>query len=135
MPVPVAGEYWLIHPTDANLNIGLKNVTEDSFEEEWEETSFNLINKGRKRDHGTRWGFTGSLTAQVWDTPEMTARAARLALEALRAEQTNVTLQTPFGDNWNIVITSVQVARTPGVGLREFHDVTLGYEEVFVEAP
>lgn len=130
MPTPVAGEYWLIHPTDADLNIKLSNVIQDDFTEEWEQATLLVINKGRKMDYGQRWGFAGSLTAQVWDETGMTARQSRLALELLKAEQITVTLQTPFGDTWAVALGTAQIGRVAGVGLREFHTLTIDYQEV-----
>lgn len=131
MPSPVAGEYWLIHPTDTSQSIRLSNVITDEYTEEYEEATLLVINKGRKKDYGQRWGYKGSLSAQVWDEPGMTARQSKAALETLRGSRVAVGLQTPFGDTWVVAINSVSIGRIAGVGPREFHNLALEYEEVY----
>lgn len=127
---PISYDYWLIHPTDESLNIKLDNVTEESFTEEYEEETLQLIGRGRRREYGTRWGFSGSLSAQVWDTPNRTAREARLELETLKAERREVYLRNPFGDLWLVAMGNAQIGRMAGVGRREFHTLGLSYVEV-----
>lgn len=130
MPAPVAGEYWLVHPTDASKNVKLSTVIDDSFTDEWEESTLLIIGKGRKKDYGTRWGYTGSLVAQIWDEVGRTSTQAKAELELLKEQQITVILWTPFGEQIPIAMGNAQISRMAGVGTREFHTLTLPYEEI-----
>lgn len=130
---PVSDNYWLIHPDSPDQesdNMILRQVNDDSFTEEYEQETFHLIGRGRKTDIGDRIGYTGSLSCQVWDVSDETARAHRLKLEALKATKREVYLRNPFGDLWQVTTGDIDITRTPGVGRREHHEVTLPYEEV-----
>lgn len=127
---PVSDNYWLIHPDDETMTVMLHNVTEEQFSEEYEQETMNLIGRGRKTDYGTRFGFTGSLTVQLYDVSGSTARQQRLSLEALKAELRELYLRNPFGDVWQVTAGDITFGRTPGVGRREFGVVTIPYVEV-----
>ena len=130
MPSPTPGNYWLIHPTNSALNVKLSIVISDEYEDEYEETTHLVINRGRKKEYGEHWGIKGTLTAQIRDETGRTAREAKQQLEALKATQDAITLQTPFGDTYSVTLGSIRIIRMAGVGDREFHDLTLAYEEL-----
>lgn len=123
-------KYWLLHPTDPTQNLCLWHVTADGFVDEWEEETLNLINRGRKKDRGTHFGYVGSLTLDVRDRIQGTARQQRLELEALRAIGGERYLRNPFGDLFVVSLSNISIERMPGVGTRDFHTATVPYAEV-----
>lgn len=128
---PVSEDYWLLHPTDSTKHFHFYYVVDDSFNKEIEQETLNLIGRGRKVDYGTTYGYTGTLVTQLRDiSGGQTARQQRLALEALRDGKTTMYLRTPFGDIWQVVMTDITIQRIPGVGAREFSDVTVPYSQV-----
>lgn len=126
----VGDDYWLIHPTDKTQTVRLWHVTADSYSEEHENNTFNLIGRGRKVDTGETWGITGSLTAQLRDRPVPSARQQKIALNKIRDDKVALTLQTPFGDSWQVYLLDMSFARVAGSATSEFIDVTVPYEEV-----
>jgi len=127
---PVSNNYWLIHPTNSAKNILLAQVKDDQFTDEYETETFTIIGKGRHTDIGDYLGKTGTLAAQLRDTLSGTARAKRLTLESLKAEKTYVYLRTPFGDIWAVSTGNLAYGRLAGVGVAEFCDVSIPYEQV-----
>lgn len=127
---PSGTDYWLIHPADETFNCRLSQVTGEDFTDEIEEAELLIIGRGRKKDYGTRWGYKGTLTCEVWDRTDKTARQQRMALEALKLEMRDVYLRNPFGDFWLVTMGAAQIGRIVGVGQREFHNLTLPYSEV-----
>lgn len=125
-------EYFLIHPTDNSQNFHLYHVTSDQFTEEFETTSFVLLDRGRKTDYGQRLGYTGQLTAGLYDQTGNTARSQRLALQALKNLMTFMYLRNPFGDVWAVETADIQITRMGGVGPNEFSTVNIPYQEVTV---
>lgn len=124
-------EYFLVHPTDNTQNFHLYHVVSDQFTEEFETASLVLLDRGRKTDYGQRLGYTGSLTANLYDQTGNTARAQRLALQALKNQMTFVYLRNPFGDVWAVETADIQITRMGGVGTKEFSSVIIPYQEVF----
>lgn len=127
---PYSEDYWLLHSTDPAYNIKLQHVTEDSYSDEYEEATLKLIGRGRKKDQGTEFGITGSLTADMRDTVSETAKEQRQKVETLKETQTEMYLRTPFGQVWKVALGQLTFNRTPGVGIREFGALTIPYEEV-----
>ncbi len=127
-----AERYWLVHPGDRSKSLPLHSVVSDSYSDEYEEATLNLIGRGRKVEHGTRFGYTGTLVAQLRDqqVAGKTARQQKVELERLKAERREVFLRTPFGDVWQVSMSNVSISRVAGVGSREFVDVTVPYLEV-----
>ena len=124
-------KYALVCPSDPSLNLSLYIVTADSFEDEQEMASQNLIGRGRRVEYGTRFGQTGSLTADIRDQQGgPTAREQRLTLGALRSSGLPVYLRTPFGDVWSVAAQSANVSRVAGVGMQEMATVTIAYTEI-----
>jgi hypothetical protein len=126
-------KYFLVCPDDDSLNLKLHSVTADDFEDEQEMATQNLIGRGRRVEYGTRYGQTGSLTADFRDREEvggMTAREQRLALEALRSSGLKVYLRNPFGDVWAVALQSARLTRQAGVGMQEITSVSISYTEI-----
>lgn len=128
---PSSPDYWLIDPLTTQV-IRLLNVTSDSYTEAYESQVYNVIGRGRKVDYGDRWGLDGSMTAKFYDDSTFTARQRKQQMETLKAARRNVYLKTPFGDTYSVAVGDLQVSRVAGVGLREFVEVTIPYQEVAV---
>lgn len=129
----VSEQYWLINPSDETMNILLRSVTDDSFTDEYEQETMLIIGRGRHVDLGTRWGYAGSLTAKIRNSPDstsLTPREIRLKLEILRSSTDVLFLRTPFGDSWQVGLKDLQFSRIAGVGINEFFDVSIPYFEV-----
>jgi hypothetical protein len=131
---PAGSHYWLIGIdvlTNASaVKIKLSQVTADSFSEEYEAAEMQIIGRGRRVDYGTRFGYKGSLTAQLRTDSTSTARAKRLQLEQVKAQKTALYLRNPFGDIWLVNLSDLQMDRLSGVGTEEFVNVTVPYSEV-----
>lgn len=127
---PTSSDYWLIHPDDESINRRIPIVTGDSYSEEYEQETMHIIGRGRKTDYGDRLGFTGTLVAQIRDTATQTAREAREDLLAIKAERREFYLRNPFGDLWQVSMGDIAVSRLSGVGMNEYVDVVIPYQEV-----
>ena len=76
LETPICTHYWIIDPlvqglseddyqiTD-HVSLKLAHVTDDQFGDEYEEAFIPLLNRGRKKEIGTRYGYNGTLTAQL----------------------------------------------------------------------
>lgn len=141
--VPVDDAYWLISPdatgvpvadlpTDNTSLVKIWHVTADSFQEEYEEEIINLMDRGRKKEIGTRYGYSGTLQLSlkgvggVDDDP----REQRLTLQELRAIRNEICMRTPFGDIFKVSLGSPSFEREPGTGTMERSTVSVAYEEV-----
>lgn len=130
---PVSTHYWLIHPTDNTQNIKLQHVTADEFTEEYEQEQVVVIGRGRHTDFGTRIGFTGTVTASLFDMetgPAYTAREQREIIRAAKDTLDFMYLRNPFGDLWKVSLANIAFSRVAGVGMRENLTVTIPYSEV-----
>jgi hypothetical protein len=125
-----AAAYWLIHPTDSSLSVKLVNVTADQFSNEVERAIIKLIGRGRRVEYGTDFGKTGSLTALIRDTSDLTGAEQFAAIDALKVSASWVNLRNPFGQVWSVGLGDVSINRLPGVGSREFGDLTIPYDEI-----
>ena len=132
--VPTGSHYWLIGidvlTNTSAIKFKLSRVTGDSFGEEYEKAEMQIIGRGRRVDYGTRFGYKGSITAQLRDDSTSTARAKRLQLESVKAAKTAIYLRNPFGDIWLVDLDDLQMQHIAGVGTNEFIDVTVPYSEV-----
>lgn len=132
--VPTSTDYWLVVSNDGadwQSNTRLHLVRADAFDDEYEESTHKLAGRGRQKEYGTYFGKSGEISCQLFDGAT-TARAQRLALEALKARQIDVYLRTPFGDIWLIATGSLRFERDAGVGTREHGGLSFTYEEVAV---
>jgi hypothetical protein len=125
-----SSHYILVVPENDAINLTLYIVTSDDFEDEQEMATTNLIGRGRRVEYGTRFGITGSLTADFRDNDDLSARAQRQLLEAIRDSQLTIYLRTPFGDVWPVALESARVTRVSGVGLRENATASISYIEI-----
>lgn len=123
--------YWLINPYDETKNLKVTGVKSDSFTDEYQEAELIIIGRGRKKNQGTRFGYSGELQAQFRDDLTMTARQKREALQAIKDAQVTCYLRTPFGDLFQIGVGNLSFSRVAGTGTNEFVDVTVPYGEVF----
>lgn len=130
--IPVSDGYWLIEPGDTGIAdaFQLSSVTDDSYDDEYDEEEFTIVGRGRYVDRGDRLGVKGSLTAKLRDTETQTARQKKRRLEAMKHENADLYLRTPFGDVYRVSISNLSISRVAGVGVREFVDVTIPYSEV-----
>lgn len=127
---PVSSKWWLTYLGDETKNLQLHVVSND-FTDEWENATFHLIGRGRKKDFGTHLGVKGSLTAHMFEGFDgLSARAARLKIKALRDLLSDLNLRTPFGDVYLVDPGNLSVSHTPGGGPFELATVSLEYEEL-----
>lgn len=122
-------EYWLLYGDDPSLNMKL-TVTADDFTDEYESETTHIIGRGRHVDYGDELGYAGQLTARMWDEATMTARQKRIAVESLKKQKATLFLRNPFGDIWLVAAGDLHFTRTPGVGQREFGEMTVPYTQV-----
>lgn len=65
---PYSENYWLLHPLEtSDKSIPLFQATADSFTEEYEQETYQLIGRGRKTEYGDRLGYSGELSMQLRD--------------------------------------------------------------------
>lgn len=62
---PQAESYWMIDDVTPSNSFPLFQVSADTFDEEYEEATYNVIGRGRHYDYGDRLGYSGSLTCQL----------------------------------------------------------------------
>lgn len=122
--------YWILHPTNNQLHVKLRNVTSDDFSNERQYEIKNLIGRGRKIDIGDDWGKKGSIEGSIYDSADKSARKARLDIEAAKDLDSHWFLRNPFGDVWKIWWTDPEFSRVSGVGKSEFVTMTFEYYEV-----
>jgi hypothetical protein len=122
-------EYWILNYQDPSMNVKIPSVTADSYTDEWEEQTFTLIGRGRKKDYGTHLGRNGTLTAKVRgydDIPKIT----RLQISALKDLQATYYLRIPFGDLIPVGLGNIGIDLLAGTGTSEMYDITIPYEEL-----
>ena len=124
----VLSSYWLIFEDDESSSLKLHQVTGDSFSEEYESATYTVIGRGRRRDYGTRLGYTGTLELHLRGA---NAHESRLALQAVRRRQDRYYLRTPFGEMFPVALGDPSVSILPATGTTEMSDVSIPYEEVF----
>lgn len=127
---PVDEYYWLIHPTDPAFTTKLYQVTSHSDSDNYEQATIPLLDRGYHVEQGTNFGETGSLTSQLVDRAEITARQQREKVELIKRAYSQVWLRTPFGDLKQIAIGQLAFDREAGVGVREHGTLTIPYTEV-----
>lgn len=122
--------YWLVIPTNPDLNIKLHSVHSDSYTTEREVVDYNIIGGGRRRAYGTIYGKSGNLTIAVRHSQNMTASQFIRALEAVCHDQYSLFMRDPFGNVTLIALGVAGLNRIAGVGNSEFGDIDLPYVEV-----
>ena len=132
---PVSDGYWLIDPTPETSTAGafrLRIVTADDYTDEWEESDFVVVGRGRHVDRGTHLGLNGSLTVELRDDGGTTARQKKRRLELFKEEVRDVFMRTPFGDTYWVSVGNLQIGRLAGVGTSEYATATIPYKEIGV---
>lgn len=127
--IPIAADYWLIHPTDETKNLKL-HVNADDFVPEREEEAILIIGRGRHIERGTKAGVRGTLRAKIRRDNLLTPTQQRMRLEQLQDEDVVFKLRTPFGHVWDVSISNIPMSRIAGVGSEELIDIELTYSEV-----
>lgn len=122
--------WWLIVPSNPNLNTKITGVSGDSYTRDREISDYNIIGRGRVRAYGTKYGKTGSLSIKVRHSQNMTASQFVSKLERVCDDQYSLFMRDPFGNVTLIAIGVVSLDRLAGVGSSEFGDVELPYIEV-----
>jgi hypothetical protein len=132
---PQSSDYWLIDEFDEANNMRLYQVTDDSYDDEYETEELTLVNRGRHIDIGEHWGIKGSLTAQIRDQYNgPSARTQITQFRAFRERRDTAWLRTPFGDVWQVAVHNMSFDRLAGVGNREFGSLSIPYSEVSRDA-
>lgn len=123
--------YMLVCPSLESLNLILYQVKADSFQDELEIATLNLIGRGRRVEYGSRFGNSGSLTSSLRDVQGgPTARQQRIQIDILRNSERILFLRNPFGDVFQVTLTTVTFDRVGGVGMLEYIDASIQYMEV-----
>ena len=123
----------IVCPDAPTLNVTLHSVRGETFSDEKESSTLNVIGRGRIVQYGTKYGKSGTLEVAFYDNEVQTAREQRLALEALRDSGAYCFLRNPFGDVWSVAVITMDVTRVPGVGNREYATASIAYSEVVEE--
>lgn len=129
--ITVDNNYWIIDTTFfATHYIQLRNVTADTFTDEIETQILQVIGRGQKTDIGTDWGINGTLTVQVFGTALNSAHVIKNSILAVAKAAGAVYLRTPFSDLFLVNFGNVQFDRVAGVGINEYFEATIPYNEV-----
>lgn len=121
--------YWIIDTVTEDFSVMIPNVTSAGITEMYEEETYTLIGRGRKKDYGTRLGYTGTLSAQLRGY-DGTPALIRAKLEAMRAAQDVYWLRTPFGDLFMVGLGDCQFDAIAGVGPTAMYDIQVPFDEV-----
>lgn len=127
---PFGDVYWIIDGVDPALSIILHHVSSDDFTESYDEATYNLIGRGRKKDQGDRWGASGTLTLTLTDRGGVTARQQALDLRLMKERQNQPYIRDPFGEVTKVGLGDVAFSRVPGAGLAHDMTATLPYDEI-----
>lgn len=132
LATPESIYYWVISPETPALNFRLSNVVTDNFGEEFEQAEYRVINRGRRVEYGTRYGYSGTLQAQFRDDPILgiDAKEQVARLTAIKNARARMVIRIPFGYLLPVAVGQMSFDRVRGVGMREFVDVTIPYAEV-----
>lgn len=125
-------KYWLTSPYDADLDqiaVPLR-AKQDSFSDMWESAEIPLINRGRRKEYGTHFGYEGTLTVDLFDEDGTTAREKRLTVMAAKAAGRSLIFRSPFGDTFYVAANDITFDRRAGVGSNEYGTLTIPYSEV-----
>jgi hypothetical protein len=121
---------YTLYPVDRyDLQLVLPSVTEESFDDEYEQTTHNVLNRGRRVEIGTRWGRKGSMSVQFRDygTPGY-AEAQLNKLLAIKEARVPCGFKRPW-DTQLISIDSVKVQYIAGT-VSGLTDVSIEYSEL-----
>lgn len=122
--------FWLIVPTNPNLNIRLQSVKANKWTANREMADYNIIAGGRRRAYGNKLGRSGNLTVAVRDRQGMTATEFTEAVEAVANDQYSLFIRDPFGHVFQVGLGEISGDPMAGVGSSEFADLDIPYVEV-----
>lgn len=122
--------YWLIVPTNPQLNVRLTGVNADRYTQNREMADYNIIGGGRRRAYGTKLGKSGNLTIAARYSAMRTPTRYIKQLEAVCDDQYSLFMRDPFGNVTLIALGEISLDRLAGVGSSEFGDIDLPYVEV-----
>jgi len=126
-----SAHYWLVVPTNESLSTKLYHVVDDKYTDNIEMASHVILNGGGRRiNYGSPIGMDGTLSAQIKSNANMSAREIRLRIKTIQFTARWVYLRDPFGNYTKVAIGEISVARIAGVGLSEFVDIEIPYQEV-----
>lgn len=122
-------QYWIIDDVEEDANVMIPNATAAPLTEQYEEETYTLIGRGRKKEYGTRLGYTGEIDAQLrgYDgSPAM----IRAKLELMRSRKDTYWLRTPFGDTFMIGLNDMTFTPIAGTSITAMYDVAIPFDEV-----
>lgn len=122
--------YWLIVPTNPDLNIKIRNTSADRYTDNREMADYNIIGGGRRRAYGTKYGKSGNLTIQVRASQGRTSSQFIDGITRVCRDQYSLFMRDPFGNVTLIALGEMSLDRMAGVGSVEFGDIDLPYIEV-----
>lgn len=125
-----SSNYWLIVPGEEELSIKLHSVVGDSFTEQYESSTYNIVGGGARVNRGARIGLEGSLACQIRASTVRGAREQITMLRELAGRQQYLIMRDPFGNATKISIGDISGERIGGVGTHEFADIEVPYTEV-----
>lgn len=123
-------DYWIIVPGDEANSVKLHSVAGDSFTEEYESNSYNIVGGGRRVNKGGRIGLEGSLSCRIRSSTQRGAREQMNMLRMIGDVEGHVLLRDPFGNITKVALGNLSAERIAGVGNHEFADVEIPYTEV-----
>lgn len=125
----VASSYWLVVP---ELDMGLRVVpSSDSFERQRENTSMDIIGRGRKVNFGNSISREGSLGIPVrGNNRGLTGAQLMDRVDLLVTGVAGVYLRDPFGNFFPVALGRYSFDRMSGVGVEEMGELEIPYVEV-----
>lgn len=121
--------FWIIDIANETASVKLTNVVGFSIADEYEENTFTIIGRGRKKEYGTHLGVTGSLEAHLRGN-NGTPRLIKAQLELLKLLADEYWIRTPLGDLFKVGLGNITYNAIAGVGTSAMYDVTIPFEEV-----
>lgn len=125
-----SSDYWLIVPGEESLSVKLHSVVGDSFTEQYESSTYNIVGGGTRVNRGARIGLEGTLACQIRASTIRGAREQVTMLRELAGRQQYLIMRDPFGNATKVSIGDINVERIGGVGTYEFADIEVPYTEV-----
>ncbi|AKL88194.1 hypothetical protein GMA3_17 [Gordonia phage GMA3] len=121
--------YWLIVEDKPELNIRVA-ISADRYTDNREMADYNIINGGRRRAYGTKYGKSGNLTAKIRHSNGMSASMFIRKMGMVADNNHSVYMRDPFGGVTLIGLGELSFDRLAGVGESEYGDLDIPYIEV-----
>lgn len=123
-------DYWLIIPGRESESVKLYSVTDDSFTDRSERSSYQIVGGGARVIRGSGIGMEGQLSCRIRASTPKGASDQVALLRGIGDVRGHVIMRDPFGNATRISIGDLSVRRIPGVGNSEFADIEVPYTEV-----